>query len=116
MSGSGGGGTNDDSWRIIGGSPAGEDNCTITEQTILNSPNAAIVATLTIGQILSIVLVQVGLRSRLEAVTIPQGQTAGAITSTRMVDIIECIQDGSTYEAEVISINAGRVGVEIRLT
>lgn len=113
MSGGDGGGVNDGSWRIGSGSPAGEDKCEITERTVLNSPVAAVVSTLNVGDVLLVQLVTIP-RSRLTAVT-AQGQIAGAITATRIVDIIECIQNGSAYEAQVLSINAGRVGIEIRL-
>ena len=113
MSGGGGGGINDGNWRIGGESPSGEDKCAITERTILNSPNAAVIANLAVGDILAVTLVP-GQRSRLEAIA-GNGQTAGAVTSRRMVDIIECIKNGFIYEAQFISINAGRVEIEIRL-
>ena len=113
MSGGGGGGSSSDNWRVGTGGAGGNDECAITERTVLNSPNAAVVGTLSVGDVLDIVL-ETQPRNRLVANT-QQGQTAGSITSTRIVDIIECIQNGSSYEAEVLSINAGKVEVEIRL-
>ena len=114
MSGGGGGGSSSDDWRIPSvGLGAGDDKCAIVERTILNSPNPSVVAGLIVGNILMIAL-ETQPRSRLVAKT-SAGVVAGAITSTRIVDIIECIQNGSAYEAEVLAINSGKVEIEIRL-
>lgn len=114
MSGGGGGGSSGEDWRGSGGgASAGDDKCAITERTVLNSPVPDVVAGLSKGDILSVEL-ETQPRNRLVAKTMV-GAVAGAITSTRIVDIIECIQAGSAYEAEVLSVNAGKVEVEIRL-
>lgn len=114
MSGGGGGGSSSEDWRGPGGGGgAGDDKCAIVERTVLNSPNAAVVGGLNVGDILEVEL-ETQPRSRLVAKT-ANGQVAGAITSTSIVVIIECIQDGSAYEAEVLAVNAGKVEVEIRL-
>lgn len=114
MSGGGCGGSSSDDWRGTGGgSVAGDDKCAIVERTVLNSPVPAIVAGLNVGDILTVEL-ETNPRSRLVAKTVA-GASAGAITSTSIVDIIECIQNGSAYVAEVLAINAGKVEIEIRL-
>lgn len=99
-------------WR--GSAPSGDDKCAITEQTILNSPVPAVVAGLSVGDILLVDL-ETQPRNRVVAKS-AAGAVAGAITSVSLVDIIECIQNGSVYEAEVLSINSGKVEIEIRLT
>lgn len=115
MSGGGGGGSSSEDWRGPGtGSASGDDKCAIVERTVLNSPDPAIVAGLSVGEILLVEL-ETQPRSRLVAKT-AAGAIAGAVTSTSIVDIIECIQNGSVYEAEVLAINAGKVEIEIRLT
>lgn len=114
MSGGGGGGSSSDSWRIGGGGASGDDKCAITERTVLNSPNAAVVSSLTVGAVLRVDL-ETQPRQRLVAKTTQNG-IAGAITSARIVDIIECIQEGVSYEAEVIAVNGGKVEIEIRRT
>ncbi len=114
MSGGGGGGSSSDDWRgAASGSGSGEDKCAIVERTVLNSPNPAVVAGLNVGDVLLVEL-ETQPRSRLVAKT-ADGATAGAITSTSIVDIIECIQNGSAYVAEVLAVNAGKVEIEIRL-
>ena len=114
MSGGGGGGSGSEDWRGPGvGAASGDEKCAIVERTVLNSPDPTVVASLNVSDILQVEL-ETQPRSRLVAKT-ATGSTAGAITSTSIVDIIECIQGGSAYEAEVLAINTGKVEIEIRL-
>lgn len=114
MSGGENGGSSSEDWRGPGiGAASRDDKCAIVERTVLNSPNPTVVAGLNVGDILQVEL-ETQPRSRLVAKT-TVGATAGAITSTSIVDIIECIQNGSAYEAEVLAINSGKVEIEIRL-
>jgi hypothetical protein len=78
-----------------------------TEETILASPNMAVVSTLSVGAILTVL--QAGSRVVAQA---PVG-TAGAITSARLPDIIQCLNAGQQYLARVTQINGGAVTVEI---
>lgn len=112
MSGSGGGGGDD--WRPNDGPGQGEGVgiCAVTERTVLNSPNAAVIATLGIGSMLDVRLETAPTRLVAQA---PSGAIAGAITTTRLVTFIRCIGEGNVYVAEVLSISGGRVDVEIRL-
>lgn len=112
MSGGGGGGSWDKDWRppTNGGE---NDKCNILERTVLNSPVASVVSNLNVGDILLVEL-ETTPRNRVVAKS-SAGAVAGAITSSRLVDLIECLQDEHTYEAEVISVQGGRVEIEIRL-
>ncbi|MDD9909866.1 MAG: hypothetical protein OXR62_09255 [Ahrensia sp.] len=110
MSGGGGGGGDD--WRVLSGGGGGEEKCAIVERTVLNSPVASIVAGLEVGTILQVEL-ETQPRNRLVTAT-AAGEIAGAFTSPKLVEFIECIQDGFSYEAEVKSISGGRVEIEIR--
>lgn len=123
MSGSSSSGSGFDNWRSTdggtkpGGSGGGDgggdhDKCAIFETTILASPVASVIATLHAGDILLLEL-ETTPRSRVVAKT-ATGAIAGAITSIRLVDMIECMQAGFMYQAEVRAISGGKVTVEIR--
>jgi hypothetical protein len=75
--------------------------------------NPAVLGTLRVGDLLSIVY-QSGPPARLLAET-STGTTAGSITSPSMAQIILCItRGGHAYEAEVVAIRGGICQVEIR--
>jgi hypothetical protein len=123
MSGGSSSGSGFDSWRTSGGAtkPAGDggggagsgpDKCAIYETAVLASPVPTVIATLNVGDILTVDL-ETSPRERV-VVRASGGQVAGAITSIRLVDIIECIGEGFSYQAEVKSISGGKVEVEIR--
>ena len=112
MSGGGGGGSWDQDWRPPTSGSA-NDKCNIVERTVLNSPVATVVSELKVGDILFVEL-ETTPRNRVVAKS-SAGTVAGAITSTKLVDLIECLQDGHTYEGEVISVHGGRIEIEIRL-
>jgi hypothetical protein len=88
------------------------DRCMFTEITTLSSPNAQVVVTLTVGQVLSVVHQAVP-NTRVVAMT-DANQIAGSITSAKLLLIIECIGEGRQYIAIVKDIVGGRVTVEIR--
>lgn len=117
MSGGGGGGGGDGDWRGAGGggggsSGGGPEKCSFTERTILNSPIPNVVSRLIPGEIL-IVELEAQPRKRV-VVKNAMGAVAGAITSARLVDIIECMELGFGYEAEVLSVQGGRIEIEVR--
>ncbi|MES1200036.1 MAG: hypothetical protein ABUS57_01130 [Pseudomonadota bacterium] len=99
-------------WRQPAGGKSGPDKCAISERTVLNSPDQAVVATLKVGAILEVRL-ETAPRKRLVAVA-ASNKIAGSITSARLVDFIECIEGGSEYVADVLSIQGGRVEIEVR--
>lgn len=118
MSGSGGGSGDDNSnsWRPTAGSGGAiggtiSNGCNFTENTVLSSPNAAVVAKLAVGTVLDVVLVSGQVKKLLARTS--SVETAGSITSARMLDLIECIEKGIEYGAKIKSIVGGRVEIEI---
>lgn len=95
-----------------GGGSAGADPCAIFQQAPLNSPRPGVVATLNIGDVLTIVLNGSGVRTVLE-VHAPAG-IAGSLTHTGHVQIIECIQQGNSYVADVIGRSGAAVNLQVR--
>ncbi|MFC0387627.1 hypothetical protein [Muricoccus vinaceus] len=88
------------------------DLCDFTDRTPLASPNPPVIRSLSVGDLLSIILVK-GPPTVVEARN-GQGQTAGSITSTMLAQLTECLQGGRQYVAEVISIHGGTCIVEVR--
>jgi hypothetical protein len=106
MSGGGGGGGID--FPPVGG----ESNCErLHDETTLNSPNAEVVRTLHVGEILR--LVARGSRGPLVAET-AGGREAGSITSAVLARILKCITEGHEFVAEVKLVRGGQVNVEVR--
>lgn len=126
MSGSGGGSGGDGDWRAtavpvpaspgnaeIGkDGPAAADPCAILEITLLNSVNAAVLASVKPGDLLMVVY-QPGPPQLLLAQT-QAGLTVGSITSPSMARLILCIQKGYKYEAQVLGIRGGVCQVRVQ--
>lgn len=118
MSGGGGDGGGED-WRGrgskggggTGGDGGASDKCEIYETVALNSPDEDVVSGLSAGGRLAVVLLK---SPRRVVVQNSHGQTAGSITSPRLVDLIECIESGRTYDAIVDEMTGGRVTVNIQ--
>lgn len=95
-----------------GGSPSagGADSCILRFNTVLASPVPTQVAALSLGDIL-MVLVQ----DAPPAVTVcqPDGTIVAGITQ-EVLRLRACIQQGHTYEAEILSISGGAVQVQVR--
>lgn len=93
-----------------GGDPS--DECDIHERTRLNSPDRTVLATLRVEDVLRLRLengppvVLLALDSR--------GRPAGSITSSRLPQIIQCIRQGRTYQADVLALNGAICEVQIR--
>lgn len=102
-SGGGGGGTG-------GGAP---DPCDIVQTAALNSPQPAVVTSLSVGDLLSIVLGGTAARPVLE-VRVASGATAGSLTHRGHVAIIDCITAGHQYEAVVVQKSGGIVTVRVQ--
>lgn len=92
-----------------GGTGSGADSCTLRFNTVLASPVPAEVATLSIGDVLVVLL-----QDAPPAVTAcqPDGTVVGGITQ-EAPRLRSCIQQGHTYEAVVLSINGGAVQVQV---
>lgn len=85
------------------------DRCFISIETTLASPDPTEVATLTVGEILALVLEEA---PPAVVVVRASGARVGAITQ-RATDFSRCLQDGYAYNAEVVSISGGAVTVRI---
>lgn len=122
MSGGGGGGGD---WRPEpkapvpepkgggGGGVVAGDPCVIDEVTSLNSVSPAALRNVGPGSLLNVVFMA-GPPQRL-VVQDNSGQIVGSITSRSMLQIIECIQSGRRYVAEVLGIQGGSCQVRVRL-
>lgn len=98
----------------IGGGGIGPGNpCAIDELTQLNSVSPVALRNVSPGSVLDVVFL-VGPPQRL-VVQDGAGQIVGSITSRSMLQIIECIQGGRRYVAEVVSIQGGSCQVRVRL-
>jgi hypothetical protein len=105
MSGSGDGG-----WV----SEPGNDCATLAQITTLNSPNAAVLQSLKKGDRLEIAVRTVGTAIVVEA--LHNGQVAGAITSSIIQRLAECIEEGFKYVAEVIeNVKGGACKVRVHV-
>lgn len=104
MSGSGGG-----SWTT----PTGDSCERLTSETTLTSPDRAVISQLNVGTPLEVEVDNSGARPVVRAVY--QGQVAGSITSSIIQRLVECIDDGHQYVAEVLSVQGGTCRVRVRL-
>ena len=104
MSGNGGGGGN-----YGGGSPSFDCN-SLVMNTQLASPIPAVIATLVKGDVLDVVLVST--TGPVQAVT-SAGVVAGAILTTGIGQLIQCISDGHQFIAKVLDIKGGNCQVLI---
>jgi hypothetical protein len=105
MSGSGGGGYG-------GGFATDEVACDrLAFDTQLSSPKAAVVAQINVGDVLTVALDQQGAA---QVVVIKRGNDiAGGITSPKMARLLECIRQGTRYQATVTAKSDGQVSVRI---
>lgn len=94
-----------------GGTPG--DPCVIDEVTSLNSVSPAALRNVGVGALLDVMFIA-GPPQRL-VVQNNTGQIAGSLTSRSMLQIIECIQSGRRYVAEVLGIQGGSCQVRVRL-
>lgn len=92
-----------------GGGGAGADPCDITEQTVLNSPNAAVLAKVRVGDKLTVEV----MTSPRRLVAKKGADIAGTITSSKMPQFIACIEKGVTFSATVVKLSGGRCEVRV---
>lgn len=102
----GGGGAGD------GGGGDNADQCAIAQRAPLNSPVPAVVATLTVGRELDVVLTSPGGRAVLEVRQ--DGAVAGALTHRGHLTLIRCIENGWSYKAVVTNVSGGLVELRIQ--
>lgn len=103
MSGSGGGGP----W-----TPPNGDSCErLTSETTLTSPDRAVISRLKDGDSLDVTVDNSGARPVVRAMY--KGQVAGSITSSIIQRLVECIDEGHQYVADVISVQGGTCRVRV---
>jgi hypothetical protein len=95
-----------------GGGGGADDPCAIVQTAPINSPNPAVVAGLSVGDILDVILTGAAPRQVLE-VRVPGGRAAGSLTHRGHLAIVRCIGIGNSYRAEVIQKTGGSVVVRI---
>jgi hypothetical protein len=94
--------------------PTSFDKCeAIRFETVLMSPQAPVLAKLIVGQILLLELSTQQERPIVKVVT-DRGETAGTVTSTYLTQIIECLERGHKYVAEVLGLDGGACRVLVR--
>jgi hypothetical protein len=96
-----------------GGGVVAGDPCVIDELTSLNSVSPVALRNVRPGTLLDVVFMA-GPPQRL-VVQDRNGQIVGSITSRSMLQIIECIQSGRRYVAEVLGIQGGSCQVQVKL-
>ena len=101
MSGSGG-----------GGYAPRESRCgNLSFSTVLGSPKRTVLALIRKGQILDLVLNTTP--TKVVVAMTNAGQIAGTIT-TMTQKLIECIEEGNSYEAEVTKVTGLQCSVDVR--
>jgi|GEM_PF-1642705 len=103
MSGSGGG-----SWSV----PVGDTCDRLTSDTALTSPSREVTSQLQPGSLLEIEIDNTAATPVVRAMF--QGQVAGSITSSIIQKLVECVESGYTYIAEVTSVQGGACRVRVR--
>ncbi|MEW6070909.1 MAG: hypothetical protein AB1485_09850 [Candidatus Thermoplasmatota archaeon] len=100
-----------------GGSDAGGYSSThspcdeLNFEASLASPQSEVVSRLRKGDILSVELRSSNGKNFIAALS--NNEIAGSIIE-RVADLVRCIQEGNTYEAEVLSIRGGAVNILVR--
>lgn len=89
-----------------------QDSCgTLSFRATLNSPQAAVLAQLTVGAVLTVSIAP----PPQPAVYLSHGgQVAGSLTGQKIISLINCVQNGYQFEAEVVSIVGGQCIVDVR--
>lgn len=104
MSGGGGGGG--------GGGGSTPSPCeTLRFEAQLTSPQAVVVATLSVGDFLDVALAN--LKGQTVVQVLKSGQVAGGLTGPDAARLRACLDDGHNYVASVLGINGGQVRVRV---
>lgn len=81
-------------------------------ETLLSSPKPRVVANLSPGATLAVQTQQSS--SVTVVVLVYQGEVAGGLASPQVARLRECLEHGTRYQADVISISNGQVRVRIK--
>ena len=108
MSGSSGGGSSS------GGSF--QESSAVCEMLVidtqLSSPNEEVIAQIDVGDVLPVVLRQMG--GTTVVAVIHEDQVAGGLAAPQVQRLRECINSGTEFEATVVSKTNGQVRVRVR--
>lgn len=105
MSGSGGGGSG-------GGGPGYSSPCdTFRFDSQLSSPQAAVVRTLNVNDVLLIVVVP--MNGQVVIQVLSHGHPAGGLTGPEATQLRNCIEQGHNFTATVLQIVSGQVRVRV---
>lgn len=75
----------------------------------VNSPNAQVLSTLKVGDVLDVVLLPGG-----QSVIVQhQGNVVGALTGAHIARLIDCMNSGFLYQAIVQTLNGGQCVVRV---
>lgn len=102
MSGSGRGG---------GGDPIPGNCDDLSFETQLTSPQTAVVATIVVGDVLTVLLANV--QGQRVVQVLKGSQVAGGLTGPDALAMRNCMDQGHDYLAEVLNINGGQVRVRV---
>ncbi len=80
----------------------------------LTSPKPEVVSTLSVGDILEVVVDSMNGQMVVKAVF--EGQVAGGLAGPDVIRLRECIDQDHAYQAEVESVNGGQVRVSVTHT
>jgi len=105
MSGSSGGGSGS------GGVGDGVSCSNLKFDMQLSSPQAAVVATLSIGDVLDVGIA--GLNGTQVLQVSKQGQAVGGLVGSFAAKLRECILGGTVYDATVLTVLGGQVRVHV---
>jgi hypothetical protein len=81
-------------------------------RAVINSPQPAVVLTLTAGDVLDVKLQTTPTNA---VITEFAGKLVGALTGTQVNALINCLQNGFSYTATVVSVVGGVCTVDVRL-
>ena len=89
-----------------------QDSCEkLSSDTTLTSPVRDVIAQIAVGAVLDVRVDTIGTARVVRAVY--NGNVAGSITSTIIQKIVECIDSGHEYVAQVVSIQGGACRVRV---
>lgn len=89
-----------------------QDPCgTLAFRATLNSPQPAALASLAVGTLLT---VSIAPPPQTAVYLSHGGQVVGSLTGPKISSLINCIQNGYQFEAEVFSVNGGLCSVDVR--
>lgn len=91
------------------GNPPINPCATLTFDATVNSPQAGVLAQLSVGDVLDVV----STHASQGAAVSHQGIIVGALTGTRVAQLINCMNSGFTYTATVKTLNGGQCIVRI---